>query len=490
MKKKITKLSLILLTGLSINTQVAAQADLLMGRQGNGSTSSDSLIYADTIAGGNLVLVESKFMTTTLAATSVDGLYGMSLNPFTNEMYVVYGVDGTSSNRRMGIIDVATAVITDIAQVGAITDITFMDSTLYATTGSNFTPAYSFGTLSKTSGTFDSLYTHLNPDASNAINFDMYKNRILKSTQFGGGFWDAIDAVTKVETNLAAGGHTGWTTGVLTINDSTAFTVGNQSVQYLNTNNLTFTTLPFAIPSGGNYHSIAFTSYPISLWVNGNRDTCIGNWELSVVGTGTVYQWYKDGTLIAGASASAYVANASGDYHVVVDGVETNEVRVVINAPSITAIVTDAVGAVTGGIDITVAGGLSPYTFDWDTDGTGDFDDTEDLTGLVPGSYVVVVEDAAGCTGTETFVVNQSVGINELESKLISIFPNPTADKVVVTLDGAFKYQLMNAVGELLEVEGNAVNREEISLSGLANGAYFLRISANNKIKTIQLIKQ
>ena len=49
-----------------------------------------------------------------------------------------------------------------------------------------------------------------------------------------------------------------------------------------------------------------------------------------------------------------------------------------------------------GFIDITVFGGTPPYLFDWDFDGTGDFDDEEDLDSLVAGNYVITVMDANG----------------------------------------------------------------------------------------------
>ena len=55
---------------------------------------------------------------------------------------------------------------------------------------------------------------------------------------------------------------------------------------------------------------------------------------------------------------------------------------------------------VLGEIDITAAGGKLPYTYDWDTDGTGDFDDNEDLSGLTAGTYTVVVKDAFDCEAT------------------------------------------------------------------------------------------
>ncbi len=49
-----------------------------------------------------------------------------------------------------------------------------------------------------------------------------------------------------------------------------------------------------------------------------------------------------------------------------------------------------------GGIDLTVRNGFPPYTFDWDNDGTGDFDDPEDLTDVTSGTYTVIVRDAQG----------------------------------------------------------------------------------------------
>ena len=50
-----------------------------------------------------------------------------------------------------------------------------------------------------------------------------------------------------------------------------------------------------------------------------------------------------------------------------------------------------------GWIDLTVTGGVGPYTYDWNIDGTGDFDDLEDISNLPEGNYSVVVEDANGC---------------------------------------------------------------------------------------------
>ncbi len=56
-----------------------------------------------------------------------------------------------------------------------------------------------------------------------------------------------------------------------------------------------------------------------------------------------------------------------------------------------------------GTINITVAGGASPYTYDWADLGTpGVFTDPEDRSGLSAGTYTVTVKDAQGCTATAT----------------------------------------------------------------------------------------
>ena len=60
-----------------------------------------------------------------------------------------------------------------------------------------------------------------------------------------------------------------------------------------------------------------------------------------------------------------------------------------------------------GSIDVTITGGTMPYSYDWDNDGTFDFDDPEDLENLSGGTYVFVVRDAQGCETTGTYVVGE-----------------------------------------------------------------------------------
>ncbi|MFN0212988.1 MAG: T9SS type A sorting domain-containing protein [Saprospiraceae bacterium] len=60
-----------------------------------------------------------------------------------------------------------------------------------------------------------------------------------------------------------------------------------------------------------------------------------------------------------------------------------------------------------GAINITVAGGFAPYTFQWI--GSGNFSSTsEDIVGLSPGTYSVTVSDDLCGTATATFQVNDN----------------------------------------------------------------------------------
>ena len=60
-----------------------------------------------------------------------------------------------------------------------------------------------------------------------------------------------------------------------------------------------------------------------------------------------------------------------------------------------------------GAIDISLSGGLAPFTFDWDIDGVGDNDDTEDLNGLDADTYIINILDGNLCSLKDTFVVGQ-----------------------------------------------------------------------------------
>jgi hypothetical protein len=142
-----------------------------------------------------------------------------------------------------------------------------------------------------------------------------------------------------------------------------------------------------------------------------------------------------------------------------------------------------------GEINITVTGGVAPYTFDWDIDGTGDFDDDEDLTGLADALYTVVVNGSTGCSSTEKIILGTQAGIGELNGLEINIYPNPTTAFITVELAGTFVYELTDINGSVI-ARATANDKEIISLEDVARGVYFITIKADDSIQTVKVVKK
>ena len=69
-----------------------------------------------------------------------------------------------------------------------------------------------------------------------------------------------------------------------------------------------------------------------------------------------------------------------------------------------------------GSIDLTVSGGVSPYSFSWSNGTT-----TEDLTNVATGVYLVTVTDDNGITGVETVTLTAPLFINPTITKVDNI---------------------------------------------------------------------
>lgn len=61
-------------------------------------------------------------------------------------------------------------------------------------------------------------------------------------------------------------------------------------------------------------------------------------------------------------------------------------------------------GAANGSIDLTVSGGVSPYTYLWNNGAT-----TQDLLNITGGNYTVIVSDANACTAANSITVNEGL---------------------------------------------------------------------------------
>jgi hypothetical protein len=155
-----------------------------------------------------------------------------------------------------------------------------------------------------------------------------------------------------------------------------------------------------------------------------------------------------------------------------------------------------------GRVNLTVGGGSAPvlgvpYQFMWSNGAT-----TEDLTNVAPGTYTVTIIEPTGCVpnGTGTYTVGGFVsGTNDpAVINNFSLTPNPTTGLISVRMELAnsveVRVDVVNALGQVV-VSRHLGNTNQVSqdldLSNLADGTYFLRTTLDNEvaIRTVVVTK-
>ena len=84
----------------------------------------------------------------------------------------------------------------------------------------------------------------------------------------------------------------------------------------------------------------------------------------------------------------------------------------------------------------------------------------------------------------------QAVGINELELRNISIYPNPATDMLYVNLPSTnYSVEVINLMGEVVLKSENKSNTTFIEINNLKSGVYFLTISSEGQQKQMKFVK-
>ncbi len=206
----------------------------------------------------------------------------------------------------------------------------------------------------------------------------------------------------------------------------------------------------------------------------------------------TNWQWYTNscggtplstGTSIDVTPLATTTYFARGEGSCVTPG-SCSSITITVSEPlELSVSATDEVAGNDGTIDLTVSEGIPPYTFDWDNDGTGDFDDTEDLSALAVGTYTVVVRDNIACEGTIDVIIEEDVVtgfVDQGKKSTLSIYPNPVLNRLVISGDAETlkSVSIVNFLGQTVIENNEGIKLSQTKLlfnvQQLSSGVYFI----------------
>jgi hypothetical protein len=157
-----------------------------------------------------------------------------------------------------------------------------------------------------------------------------------------------------------------------------------------------------------------------------------------------------------------------------------------LQASLVTSPLTDEMN---GELDLTVSGGIAPYTYLWNTGDT-----SEDLYDLLAGDYEVLVTDDNGCNivlnGT---IENLSSAATDLLNDMnVQIYPNPTNDFASVRWENneMSEITIVNTNGQIIE-KADVSMQNSFQTNNLNAGVYLVYLEGSNNITyTGKLIAQ
>ncbi len=196
------------------------------------------------------------------------------------------------------------------------------------------------------------------------------------------------------------------------------------------------------------------------------------------------FDWENDANFFTGSENVGYVNAAGGEIGVV--GACREEVTVTVTEVTFTNVVVDEVdGDTTGTITLDDLTGTAPYTYTWSNG-----ESTATVTGLSAGSYTVTVTDANGCAKTESFVVDNLVGITAINNLAAKVYPNPTTGQFYVELAqaGTVQVTVTDLTGRVVASAAGEGTRIGLDLGSVSGGVYFVRIQQGSASAIQKLI--
>jgi hypothetical protein len=221
----------------------------------------------------------------------------------------------------------------------------------------------------------------------------------------------------------------------------------------------------------------------------------------SVCGSGTItlsatatdpITWYDDqGNIVGNGNSFTTPSLTSSAVYYAVAGTQCPSQQVAANAtvntlPSV-SLGPDTIQ--TGNTSYTLDAGAGFSSYLWSTTET-----TQTITVIgVSGSYCVTITDTNNCSNSDCTYLDFMVGINNFDqSDVVNVTPNPSTGNISVSLPLSSDFRLLSIVdntGRLIISENVfGLKIQELNLSDLAKGIYFLHLFGENDVQTKRII--
>lgn len=195
-----------------------------------------------------------------------------------------------------------------------------------------------------------------------------------------------------------------------------------------------------------------------------------GTWSLERSGTSSATTTGTGATTtVSGLAPGNYTFKVTSSLGCISNATATVTIPGTPAAPTLSTAVTNTScnGGNNGAINLTVTGGLSPYSYNW---GNGQ-PTTQDRTGLTAGTYNVTVTDANSCTKTTSATVTQPAVIVLSETHVNAVCNGGNTGSINLTVSGgatAYTYNWGN---------GQPTTQDR---TGLTAGTYNVTVTDGN----------
>jgi hypothetical protein len=144
----------------------------------------------------------------------------------------------------------------------------------------------------------------------------------------------------------------------------------------------------------------------------------------------------------------------------------------------------------------TCGGVLTPVGCNDDAEGGTDFFSILSLSGLTPGETIYVGVYRYGSSGIlagafQIAAYDASLATNTFNSATFAAYPNPVKDVLNLTYDkNISNVAVFNLLGQQILTKSVNATDSQVDMSNLTSGTYFVKVTADDEVQTIKVIKQ